>query len=195
MQLAVRPLLRQRALQPRQLRRLARQEPASDAKVTTKKSAKADSTSTAKTSAAAEGAADSEASTKKTTKASAKADAAKSDSAKAESAKVDSAKAESAKADSDKAESASESESSAKSTAKRTVKRTTRSSAKDEKDIFALKKMRDVYNPNAVPTKLKRKTTTKSKSAGSLSVLYDEKSLHFVKDCGGFFASKSMYSI
>ena len=117
-------------------------ESASDAEVTTKKSAKA--------STAAEGAADSEASTKKTTKASAKADA---------------AKAESAKADSDKAESASESESSAKSTAKRTVKRTTRSSAKDEKDIFALKKMRDVYDPNAVPTKLKRKTTTKSKSA------------------------------
>lgn len=115
---------------------------ASDAEVTTKKSAK--------TSAAAEGAADSEASTKKTTKASAKADA---------------AKAESAKENSDKAESASESESSTKSTAKRTVKRTTRSSAKDEKDIFALKKMRDVYDPNAVPTKLKRKTTTKSKSA------------------------------
>ena len=146
-------------------KKTSKAESASDAEVTTKKSAKADSTSTAKTSAAAEGAADSEASTKKTTKASAKADAAKADSAKAESAKVDSAKAESAKADSDKAESASESESSAKSTAKRTVKRTTRSSAKDEKDIFALKKMRDVYDPNAVPTKLKRKTTTKSKSA------------------------------
>lgn len=146
-------------------KKTSKAESASDAEVTTKKSANADSTSTAKTSAAAEGAADSEASTKKTTKASAKADAAKSDSAKAESAKVDSAKAESAKADSDKAESASESESSAKSTAKRTVKRTTRSSAKDEKDIFALKKMRDVYDPNAVPTKLKRKTTTKSKSA------------------------------
>ncbi|WP_169726115.1 tetraacyldisaccharide 4'-kinase [Anaerobiospirillum succiniciproducens] len=146
-------------------KKTSKAESASDAEVTTKKSAKADSTSTAKTSAAAEGAADSEASTKKTTKASAKADAAKSDSAKAESAKVDSAKAESAKADSDKAESASESESSAKSTAKRTVKRTTRSSAKDEKDIFVLKKMRDVYDPNAVPTKLKRKTTTKSKSA------------------------------
>ena len=131
-------------------KKTSKAESASDAEVTTKKSAKADSTRTAKTSAAAEGAADSEASTKKTTKASAKADA---------------AKAESAKADSDKAESASESESSAKSTAKRTVKRTTRSSAKDEKDIFALKKMRDVYDPNAVPTKLKRKTTTKSKSA------------------------------
>lgn len=149
-------------------KKTSKAESASDAEVTTKKSAKADSTSTAKTSAAAEGAADSEASTKKTTKASAKADAAKSDSAKAESAKVDSAKAESAKADSDKAESASESESSTKSTAKRTVKRTTRSSAKDEKDIFALKKMRDVYDPNAVPTKLKRKTTTKSKSAEQL---------------------------
>ena len=149
-------------------KKTSKAESASDAEVTTKKSAKADSTSTAKTSAAAEGAADSEASTKKTTKSSAKADAAKSDSAKAESAKVDSAKAESAKADSDKAESASESESSAKSTAKRTVKRTTRSSAKDEKDIFALKKMRDVYDPNAVPTKLKRKTTTKSKSAEQL---------------------------
>lgn len=149
-------------------KKTSKAESASDAEVTTKKSAKADSTSTAKTSAAAEGAADSEASTKKTTKASAKADAAKSDSAKAESAKVDSAKAESAKADSDKAESASESESSAKSTAKRTVKRTTRSSAKDEKDIFVLKKMRDVYDPNAVPTKLKRKTTTKSKSAEQL---------------------------
>ena len=136
-------------------KKTSKAESASDAEVTTKKSAKADSTSTAKTSAAAEGAADSEASTKKTTKASAKADAAKSDSAKADAAK----------ADSDKAESASESESSAKSTAKRTVKRTTRSSAKDEKDIFALKKMRDVYDPNAVPTKLKRKTTTKSKSA------------------------------
>ena len=123
-------------------KKTSKAESASDAEVTTKKSAKA--------STAAEGAADSEASTKKTTKASAKADA---------------AKAESAKADSDKAESASESESSAKSTAKRTVKRTTRSSAKDEKDIFALKKMRDVYDPNAVPTKLKRKTTTKSKSA------------------------------
>ena len=146
-------------------KKTSKAESASDAEVTTKKSAKADSASTAKASTAAEGAADSEASTKKTTKASAKADAAKSDSAKAESAKVDSAKAESAKADSDKAESASESESSAKSTAKRTVKRTTRSSAKDEKDIFALKKMRDVYDPNAVPTKLKRKTTTKSKSA------------------------------
>ena len=146
-------------------KKTSKAESASDAEVTTKKSAKADSASTAKASAAAEGAADSEASTKKTTKASAKADAAKADSAKAESAKVDSAKAESAKADSDKAESASESESSAKSTAKRTVKRTTRSSAKDEKDIFALKKMRDVYDPNAVPTKLKRKTTTKSKSA------------------------------
>ena len=146
-------------------KKTSKAESASDAEVTTKKSAKADSASTAKASAAAEGAADSEASTKKTTKASAKADAFKSDSAKAESAKVDSAKAESAKADSDKAESASESESSAKSTAKRTVKRTTRSSAKDEKDIFALKKMRDVYDPNAVPTKLKRKTTTKSKSA------------------------------
>ena len=141
-------------------KKTSKAESASDAEVTTKKSAKADSTSTAKTSAAAEGAADSEASTKKTTKASAKADAAKADSDKA-----DAAKAESAKADSDKAESASESESSAKSTAKRTVKRTTRSSAKDEKDIFALKKMRDVYDPNAVPTKLKRKTTTKSKSA------------------------------
>ena len=129
-------------------------ESASDAEVTTKKSAKADSPSTAKAGAAAEVAADSEASSKKTTKASAKADAAKADSAKAESAKTDS----------DKAEGASESESSAKSTAKRTVKRTTRSSAKDEKDIFALKKMRDVYDPNAVPTKLKRKTTTKSKS-------------------------------
>lgn len=149
-------------------KKTSKAESASDAEVTTKKSAKADSASTAKASAAAEGAADSEASTKKTTKASAKADAAKSDSAKAESAKVDSAKAESAKADSDKAESASESESSAKSTAKRTVKRTTRSSAKDEKDIFALKKMRDVYDPNAVPTKLKRKTTTKSKSAEQL---------------------------
>ena len=149
-------------------KKTSKAESASDAEVTTKKSAKADSASTAKASAAAEGAADSEASTKKTTKASAKADAAKADSAKAESAKVDSAKAESAKADSDKAESASESESSAKSTAKRTVKRTTRSSAKDEKDIFALKKMRDVYDPNAVPTKLKRKTTTKSKSAEQL---------------------------
>ena len=149
-------------------KKTSKAESASDAEVTTKKSAKADSASTAKASAAAEGAADSEASTKKTTKASAKADAFKSDSAKAESAKVDSAKAESAKADSDKAESASESESSAKSTAKRTVKRTTRSSAKDEKDIFALKKMRDVYDPNAVPTKLKRKTTTKSKSAEQL---------------------------
>ena len=146
-------------------KKTSKAESASDDEVTTKKSAKADSASTAKASAAAEGAADSEASTKKTTKASAKADAFKSDSAKAESAKVDSAKAESAKADSDKAESASESESSAKSTAKRTVKRTNRSSAKDEKDIFALKKMRDVYDPNAVPTKLKRKTTTKSKSA------------------------------
>ena len=134
-------------------KKTSKAESASDAEVTTKKSAKADSTSTAKTSAAAEGAADSEASTKKTTKASAKSDL---------------AKAESAKADSDKAESASESESSAKSTAKRTVKRTTRSSAKDEKDIFALKKMRDVYDPNAVPTKLKRKTTTKSKSAEQL---------------------------
>ena len=144
-------------------KKTSKAESASDAEVTTKKSAKADSTSTAKTSAAAEGAADSEASTKKTTKASAKADAAKADSDKA-----DAAKAESAKADSDKAESASESESSAKSTAKRTVKRTTRSSAKDEKDIFALKKMRDVYDPNAVPTKLKRKTTTKSKSAEQL---------------------------
>ena len=123
-------------------KKTSKAESASDAEVTTKKSAK--------TSAAAEGAADSEASTKKTTKASAKADA---------------AKAESAKDNSDKAESASESESSTKSTAKRTVKRTTRSSAKDEKDIFALKKMRDVYDPNAVPTKLKRKTTTKSKSA------------------------------
>lgn len=141
-------------------KKTSKAESASDAEVTTKKSAKADSASTAKASAAAEGAADSEASTKKTTKASAKADAAKADSDKA-----DAAKAESAKADSDKAESASESESSAKSTAKRTVKRTTRSSAKDEKDIFALKKMRDVYDPNAVPTKLKRKTTTKSKSA------------------------------
>lgn len=149
-------------------KKTSKAESASDAEVTSKKSAKADSISTAKASAAAEGAADSEASTKKTTKASAKADAAKSDSAKAEIAKVDSAKAESAKADSDKAESASESESSAKSTAKRTVKRTTRSSAKDEKDIFALKKMRDVYDPNAVPTKLKRKTTTKSKSAEQL---------------------------
>ena len=136
-------------------KKTSKAESASDAEVTTKKSAKADSASTAKASTAAEGAADSEASTKKTTKASAKADAAKSDSAKADAAK----------ADSDKAESASESESSAKSTAKRTVKRTTRSSAKDEKDIFALKKMRDVYDPNAVPTKLKRKTTTKSKSA------------------------------
>ena len=136
-------------------KKTSKAESASDAEVTTKKSAKADSASTAKASAAAEGAADSEASTKKTTKVSAKADAAKSDSAKADAAK----------ADSDKAESASESESSAKSTAKRTVKRTTRSSAKDEKDIFALKKMRDVYDPNAVPTKLKRKTTTKSKSA------------------------------
>ena len=134
-------------------KKTSKAESVSDAEVTTKKSAKADSTSTAKTSAAAEGAADSEASTKKTTKASAKSDL---------------AKAESAKADSDKAESASESESSAKSTAKRTVKRTTRSSAKDEKDIFALKKMRDVYDPNAVPTKLKRKTTTKSKSAEQL---------------------------
>ncbi len=133
-------------------KKTSKAESTSDAEVTTKKSAK--------TSAAAEGAADSEASTKKTTKASAKADA-----AKAESDKADAAKSESAKADSDKAESASESESSAKSTAKRTVKRTTRSSAKDEKDIFALKKMRDVYDPNAVPTKLKRKTTTKSKSA------------------------------
>ena len=130
-------------------------ESASDAQLTTKKSAKADSASTAKASAAAESAADSEASSKKTTKASAKADAAKADSDKTDAAK----------ADSDKAESASESESSTKSTAKRTVKRTTRSSAKDEKDIFALKKMRDVYDPNAVPTKLKRKTTTKSKSA------------------------------
>ena len=139
-------------------KKTSKAESASDAEVTTKKSAKADSASTAKASAAAEGAADSEASTKKTTKASAKADAAKADAAKAESAK----------ADSDKAESASESESSAKSTAKRTVKRTTRSSAKDEKDIFALKKMRDVYDPNAVPTKLKRKTTTKSKSAEQL---------------------------
>ena len=146
-------------------KKTSKAESASDAEVTTKKQAKADSASTAKASAAAEGAADSEASSKKTTKASAKADAAKSDSAKAEIAKVDSAKADAAKADSDKAESASESESSAKSTAKRTVKRTTRSSAKDEKDIFALKKMRDVYDPNAVPTKLKRKTTTKSKSA------------------------------
>lgn len=122
-------------------------ESASDAEVTTKKSAKA--------SATAEGAADSEASTKKTTKASAKADAANAESAKSDAAK----------ADSDKAESASESESSAKSTAKRTVKRTTRSSAKDGKDIFSLKKMRDDFDPNAVPTKLKRKTTTKSKSA------------------------------
>ena len=139
-------------------KKTSKAESASDAEVTTKKSAKADSASTAKASAAAEGAADSEASTKKTTKASAKADASKSESAKAESAK----------ADSDKTESASESESSAKSTAKRTVKRTTRSSAKDEKDIFALKKMRDVYDPNAVPTKLKRKTTTKSKSAEQL---------------------------
>ena len=146
-------------------KKTSKAESASDAEVTTKKSAKADSASTAKASTAAEGAADSEASTKKTTKASAKADAAKSDSAKADASKSDSAKAESAKTDSDKAESASESESSAKSTAKRTVKRTTRSSAKDEKDIFALKKMRDVYDPNAVPTKLKRKTTTKSKSA------------------------------
>lgn len=134
-------------------KKTSKSESASDAEVTSKKSAKADSASTAKASTAAEGAADSEASTKKTTKASAKADA---------------AKAESAKADSDKAESASESESSAKSTAKRTVKRTTRSSAKDEKDIFALKKMRDVYDPNAVPTKLKRKTTTKSKSTEQL---------------------------
>ena len=134
-------------------KKTSKAESASDAEVTTKKQAKADSASTAKASAAAEGAADSEASTKKTTKASAKSDL---------------AKAESAKADSDKAESASESESSAKSTAKRTVKRTTRSSAKDEKDIFALKKMRDVYDPNAVPTKLKRKTTTKSKSAEQL---------------------------
>ena len=128
-------------------KKTSKAESASDAEVTTKKSAK--------TSATAEGAADSEASTKKTTKASAK-----SDAAKAESDKADAAKSESAKA-----ESASESESGAKSTAKRTVKRTTRSSAKDEKDIFALKKMRDVYDPNAVPTKLKRKTTTKSKSA------------------------------
>lgn len=149
-------------------KKTSKAESASDAEVTTKKSAKADSASTAKASAAAEGAADSEASTKKTTKASAKADAAKADSAKAESAKVDSAKADAAKDNSDKAESASESESSAKSTAKRTVKRTTRSSAKDEKDIFALKKMRDVYDPNAVPTKLKRKTTTKSKSTEQL---------------------------
>ncbi len=149
-------------------KKTSKAESASDAEVTTKKPAKADSASTAKASTAADGAADSEASTKKTTKASAKADAAKADSAKAESAKVDSAKAESAKADSDKAESAAESESSAKSTAKRTVKRTTRSSAKDEKDIFALKKMRDVYDPNAVPTKLKRKTTTKSKSTEQL---------------------------
>ncbi len=135
-------------------KKTSKAESASDAEVTTKKSAKADGASTAKASAAAEGAADSEASSKKTTKASAKADAFKSDSAKADAAKDNS----------DKAESASESESSAKSTAKRTVKRTTRSSAKDEKDIFALKKMRDVYDPNAVPTKLKRKTTTKSKS-------------------------------
>ena len=150
-------------------------ESASDAEVTTKKSAKADSASTAKASAAAESAADSEASSKKTTKASAKSDSAKADAAKLDAAKLDAAKAESAKAESDKAdaakgnsdkaESASESESSTKSTAKRTVKRTTRSSAKDEKDIFALKKMRDDYDPNAVPTKLKRKTTTKSKSA------------------------------
>ena len=125
-------------------------ESASDAEVTTKKSAKA--------SATAEGAADSEASTKKTTKASAKADAANAESAKSDAAK----------ADSDKVESASESESSAKSTAKRTVKRTTRSSAKDGKDIFSLKKMRDDFDPNAVPTKLKRKTTTKSKSAEQL---------------------------
>lgn len=175
-------------------KKTSKAESASDAEVTTKKSAKADSTSTAKTSAAAECAADSEASTKKTTKASAKADAAKADSAKAESAKVDSAKAESAKADSDKAESASESESSAKSTAKRTVKRTTRSSAKDEKDIFALKKMRDVYDPNAVPTKLKRKTTTKSKSAEQL-VFCMMKKPPLCKRLWGLFASKSMYSI
>ncbi len=175
-------------------KKTSKAESASDAEVTTKKSAKADSASTAKASAAAEGAADSEASTKKTTKVSAKADAAKSDSAKAESAKVDSAKAESAKADSDKAESASESESSAKSTAKRTVKRTTRSSAKDEKDIFALKKMRDVYDPNAVPTKLKRKTTTKSKSAEQL-VFCMMKKPPLCKRLWGLFASKSMYSI
>ena len=160
-------------------KKTSKAESASDAEVTTKKSAKADSTSTAKTSAAAEGAADSEASTKKTTKASAKSDL---------------AKAESAKADSDKAESASESESSAKSTAKRTVKRTTRSSAKDEKDIFALKKMRDVYDPNAVPTKLKRKTTTKSKSAEQL-VFCMMKKPPLCKRLWGLFASKSMYSI
>ena len=160
-------------------KKTSKAESVSDAEVTTKKSAKADSTSTAKTSAAAEGAADSEASTKKTTKASAKSDL---------------AKAESAKADSDKAESASESESSAKSTAKRTVKRTTRSSAKDEKDIFALKKMRDVYDPNAVPTKLKRKTTTKSKSAEQL-VFCMMKKPPLCKRLWGLFASKSMYSI
>lgn len=170
-------------------KKTSKAESASDAEVTTKKSAKADSASTAKASTAAEGAADSEASTKKTTKASAKADAAKADSDKA-----DAAKAESAKADSDKAESASESESSAKSTAKRTVKRTTRSSAKDEKDIFALKKMRDVYDPNAVPTKLKRKTTTKSKSAEQL-VFCMMKKPPLCKRLWGLFASKSMYSI
>ena len=170
-------------------KKTSKAESASDAEVTTKKPAKADSTSTAKTSAAAEGAADSEASTKKTTKASAKADAAKADSDKA-----DAAKAESAKADSDKAESASESESSAKSTAKRTVKRTTRSSAKDEKDIFALKKMRDVYDPNAVPTKLKRKSTTKSKSTEQL-VFCMMKKPPLCKRLWGLFASKSMYSI
>ena len=170
-------------------KKTSKAESASDAEVTTKKSAKADSEITAKASAAAEGAADSAASTKKTTKASAKADAAKSDSDKA-----DAAKAESAKADSDKAESASESESSAKSTAKRTVKRTTRSSAKDEKDIFALKKMRDVYDPNAVPTKLKRKTTTKSKSAEQL-VFCMMKKPPLCKRLWGLFASKSMYSI
>lgn len=160
-------------------KKTSKAESASDAEVTTKKSAKADSASTAKASTAAEGAADSEASTKKTTKASAKSDL---------------AKAESAKADSDKAESASESESSAKSTAKRTVKRTTRSSAKDEKDIFALKKMRDVYDPNAVPTKLKRKTTTKSKSAEQL-VFCMMKKPPLCKRLWGLFASKSMYSI
>lgn len=166
-------------------KKTSKAESASDAEVTTKKSDKADGASTAKASAAAEGAADSEASSKKTTKASAKADAFKSDSAKADAAKDNS----------DKAESASESESSAKSTAKRTVKRTTRSSAKDEKDIFALKKMRDVYDPNAVPTKLKRKTTTtKSKSTEQL-VFCMMKKPPLCKRLWGLFASKSMYSI
>lgn len=56
-------------------------------------------------------------------------------------------------------------ESATKTTARKTVRKTTRTSdAKDGKDIFSLKKMRNNYDPNALPKELKRKTP-KTKAA------------------------------